>query len=370
MNILITGSRGFIGKNLKSHLIQRSHYIIHEYNRGDSLDKLKEKIKISDVIFHLAGENRTEDEFNFEKNNFELSKEISTLILNSNQQKHLIFSSTIQAELDNAYGKSKLKAENEFLSIPKKNSNQKVSIYRLPGVFGKWSKPNYNSVVATFCHNIANNIPINITDPNKKLQLIYIDDLINQFINNINVAQKNIFIDIHNIYEISLADLANKINLFHKSRNNLLIDDVSNGINKALYSTYISYLPKENFSYKLTTNKDDRGVFVEYLKNEAVGQFSYLTSKPGVVRGNHFHHTKIEKFLLVKGKASFKFESLNTGEVVEIETSGKTPEIVETIPGWAHYIKNIGDDEMLVLLWANEIFDHDNPDTYWHEVSG
>ena len=369
MNILITGSKGFIGKNLKTHLNQHLDYTIHEYNRGDSLETLKEKIHLSDVIFHLAGENRTSDESNFQKNNFELAKEISHILANSNNQKHLIFSSTTQVELDNPYGISKLKAENEFLSILKINSNHKISIYRLPGVFGKWSKPNYNSVVATFCYNIANNIPINITDPNKKIRLLYVDDLIDQFINDMSTSNKNIFVDVKNSYQISLEELAGKINLFHKLRKNLLIENVSDGINKALYSTYISYLPKQSFSYKLKTNKDDRGIFVEYLKNQTVGQFSYLTSKPGVVRGNHFHHTKIEKFLVVKGKALFKFESLDSGEIVTIETSENNPEIVETIPGWAHYIKNIGDEEMLVLLWANEIFDHDKPDTFWHEVS-
>ena len=370
MNILITGSKGFIGKNLKSHLVQNLDYTIHEYNRGDSIELLKEKISISDIIFHLAGENRTENELNFEKNNHELAKEISNFLKsNTDSHKHLIFSSTTQIKLDNPYGKSKLKAENELLSICEKNSNHKVSIFRFPGVFGKWCKPNYNSVVATFCHSIANNEPITIHDADKKLDLVYIDDVINQLINEMHQkASKNIFKDVKSVYKISIGELAKKIEYFANSRENLFIENVANGIDKALYSTFISYIPNHKFMYDLKSNKDERGVFVEYLKNHQVGQFSYLTSKPGVVRGNHFHHTKIEKFLVIKGKASFKFISLDSKENFEIETSGDKPQIVESIPGWAHYIKNIGEEDMIVILWANEIFDEANPDTYSYEV--
>lgn len=368
MNILITGSKGFIGKNLKYHLIQNPGYSIYEYNRGDPKEELRKKIEICNTIFHLAGENRTDNDLNFEKNNFELSKEISSIISNLAGQKHLIFSSSTQAELDNPYGLSKLKAENEFLSMIKSNPNHKVSIYRFPGVFGKWCKPNYNSVVATFCFNIANNIPINIKEPNRQLQLLYIDDLIKQLLSSINSMNNNTFEEVTNTYELSLKSLASKIKLFHSSRKNLLIENVSTGIDKALYSTYISYIPKDDFTYKLNENRDERGIFVEFLKNEMAGQFSFITSKPGVIRGNHFHHTKIEKFLVVKGKASFKFKSLNTGEIFEVETSEDNLVIVETIPGWSHYIKNTGDKEMLAILWANEIFDDNNPDTYWHEV--
>ena len=355
MNILITGSKGFIGKNLKYHLIQNSDYSIYEYNRGDLKEELIEKIKICNIIFHLAGENRTDNDLNFDKNNFELAKEISNIILNSNGQKHLIFSSSTQAELDNPYGLSKLKAENELLSMVKSNSNHKVSIYRFPGVFGKWCKPNYNSVVATFCYNIANNIPINVKEPNRQLQLLYIDDLVKQLMSSINSPSNNIFQEVTNTFEVTLKSLANKIKIFHKSRKNLLIENVSNGIDKLLYATYTSYLPKNEFTYTLNENRDERGVFVEFLKNKMVGQFSFITSKPGVTRGNHFHHTKIEKFLVVKGKASFKFESINTGEIFEVETSEDKFVIVETIPGWSHCIKNIGEKDMLAILWANDI---------------
>lgn len=370
MNILITGCKGFVGKNLKSHLIQNSDYKIHEYNRGDSLETLKEKIFASDVIFHLAGENRTEDESNFQKNNVELAKEISALLIsNTNDQKHLIFSSTIQAKLDNPYGRSKLKAENEFISVCKKNPNHRVSIFRFPGIFGKWCKPNYNSVVATFCDSIANNKPITIHDANKELELVYIDDVINQLKNEIHQeVSENTFKDVNSIYKISLGELAKKLKYFADSREDLFIENVANGIDKALYATFISYLPKHKFIYNLKSNEDERGVFVEYLKNNQVGQFSFLTSKPGVTRGNHFHHTKIEKFFVIKGTASFKFFSLDSGEKFEIKTSGDKPQIVESIPGWAHHIRNIGDDELIVLLWANEIFNHDDPDTYLHEV--
>tara|TARA_B100001113_G_C21080556_1_gene609713 strand:+ start:248 stop:1357 length:1110 start_codon:yes stop_codon:yes gene_type:complete len=369
MNILITGSNGFIGKNLKSHLILNSKYKIAEYNRADSYADLKKKIESSNIIFHLAGENRTKNELDFDKNNFQLTREISKLISNSSDSKHLIFTSTTQAILDNPYGRSKLKAENEILSLCKNNSNLKVSIYRLPGVFGKWCKPNYNSVVATFCHALANNKPININNEDKELELVFIDDLIKQLIGSMNNEFSKIFFkDVESIHKISVGELAKKLKYFADSRENLYIETVGDGIEKALYSTFISYLPSQKFVYNLKSNIDDRGVFVEYLKNKKVGQFSYLTSKPGVIRGNHYHHTKIEKFLVIKGNASFKFKSIDSGENFEVETSGDKPQIVESIPGWAHYIKNIGQEDMIVLLWANEIFNHDDPDTYLHEV--
>lgn len=369
MNILITGSKGFIGKNLKSHLILNSQYKITEFNRGDSINDLKEKIDSSNIIFHLAGENRTKNELDFDINNYQLTREISKLISNSNNSKHLIFSSSTQVILDNPYGRSKLKAENEILSLCKNNSKHKVSIYRFPGVFGKWCKPNYNSVVATFCHALANNKPIEINDENTELELVYVDDLIKQLINSINDDNsRSHFKDIESIHKISLGELAEKLKYFADSRENLYIETVGDGFEKVLYSTFISYLPSQKFVYNLNPNIDDRGVFVEYLKNKKVGQFSYLTSKPGVTRGNHFHHTKIEKFLVIKGNASFKFKSIDSGENFEVKTSGDKPQIVESIPGWAHYIENIGKEEMIVLLWANEIFDRDNPDTYSHEA--
>tara|TARA_B100000886_G_C20417360_1_gene489839 strand:- start:172 stop:1290 length:1119 start_codon:yes stop_codon:yes gene_type:complete len=369
MNILITGSRGFIGKNLKSHLTLNPNYKIYEYNKGDSSEDLREKIKISNIIFHLAGENRPKDVSDFERNNYELSKEISILISKSNEKKHLVFSSTVQAELDNAYGRSKLKAENEILSILENNSNHKISIFRFPGVFGKWCKPDYNSVVATFCHSLANNKPIKINDFDKELNLVYIDDVIDQLIAELDEKHSNqIFKAVKSVHKITLGQLSEKLKYFANSRENLFVEDVGTGIDKLLYSTYISYLPQKKFVYDLKSNEDERGLFVEYLKNNQVGQFSYLTSKPGITRGNHYHHTKIEKFLVIKGKAFFKFYSLDSKEKFEIITSEDKPQIVESIPGWAHYIKNVGDDEMIVLLWANEIYDQKNPDTYFYEV--
>ena len=242
MNILITGCKGFVGKNLKSHLMQNSDYKIHEYNRGDSIEILKEKISASDVIFHLAGENRTEDELNFEKNNFELAKEISALLIsNTNNQKHLIFSSTIQAKLDNPYGRSKLKAENEFISICKKSSNHKVSIFRFPGIFGKWCKPNYNSVVSTFCYKTVNKKNLRIIDPNKEIDLLFIEDLCGQLNQLINKVESSKFIKLKDVHKISIKDLAIIISNFRHYLYKENSFEPKNNLEKNLYKTYISF---------------------------------------------------------------------------------------------------------------------------------
>jgi UDP-2-acetamido-2,6-beta-L-arabino-hexul-4-ose reductase len=280
----------------------------------------------------------------------------------------LILASSAQADLDNPYGRSKRAAEKlvsdlaETLKLP-------TVIFRLPGVFGKWCRPNYNSVVATFCHNIARNQPIEIHDPNSKLQLVYVDDVVTALIAAIDTEHEGVTLGkARPEYTISLAELAVQIRAFRACRTSLETERVGKGLIRALYATYVSYLPVESVVYPVPKHADERGVFVEMLKTPDAGQFSYFTAYPGVTRGEHYHHTKSEKFLVIKGRALFRFRHLLTNQRFEIETSGEKPQIVDTMPGWSHDITNIGDEEMVVMLWANENFDRDRPDTIRSKV--
>ena len=368
LKVLVTGSNGFIGTNLVSHLSELPQFECLTFARRDSYERLSELVHLADAVVHLAGENRPSDESEFDKNNAEftevLCKAISKEVISSRRKIPLIFTSSQQVLLDNPYGRSKLKAERYARKLWEDFSNP-VCIYRLPGVFGKWCKPNYNSVVATFCSNIATGMPIQIEDPTRVLNLVYIDDVIDSFIECLGGSLENFTLDkpIDPVYKISVGELAEHIQKFAKSRKTLISERVGNGFLRALYSTYISYFPSHKFEYLIPTHRDERGVFVEMLKTKDSGQFSFFTAHPGITRGGHYHHTKTEKFLVIKGNARFRFRNILTDEIFIIDASGKTPTIVETIPGWSHDVTNNGDDELIVMLWANEIFDHDKPDT-------
>lgn len=362
MKLLITGSNGFLAKNLIWYLKERSHEII-EISRKSTKDDLIQGIQDADFIFHLAGVNRPVDNKEFYEGNHGLTEEICELIKSSGRKTPIVFSSSTQAELDNDYGKSKRLAEKALVDLQNSQGNP-VHIYRLTNVFGKWCKPNYNSVVATFCHNICQDLPIQINDPNRELNLVYVDDVVEEFhqvLQTGNPSQNN---HIPHTYTITLQELADTIKAFKKSRDCLVTEPVGEGLTRALYSTYISYMKPEQFSYKIPKYGDERGVFSEMLKTKDSGQFSFFTAHPGITRGGHYHHTKTEKFLVVKGKARFNFRHIATNETYTLEANSDTPEIVETIPGWSHDITNIGTEEMVVLLWANEIFDRNKPDTY------
>jgi len=364
LKVLVTGSDGFIGKNLSVHLEERNFEVLR-FVRDSNIDFLEECVSQADAIIHLAGENRPENLAAFETTNVGLTSKLCELISKFTKSVPIVFASSIQAELDNAYGLSKLAAEERLIALCK-NSGINLAIYRLPGVFGKWCKPNYNSVVATFCHNIANGLPIMINDATTRLKLVYVDDVVNSFIDFISTPNSlpKLYCDINNEYDISLGDLADQINGFKNVKVSLVTDDVGSGFTRALYSTYLSYLPMSEFSYEVPKYGDERGDFVEMLKTKNSGQFSYFTAHPGVTRGGHYHHTKTEKFLVVSGKAKFKFKNIITHEQHELIVSGDQPEVVDTVPGWSHDITNIGDSELVVMLWANEIFDPDKPDTY------
>ena len=366
IKILITGSKGFIGSNLKKELELIEDYILLFFNRNDTLDNLEELIFKSDIIIHLAGENRPEVIELFEINNVKLTEKICKIVENKfikkSQKTPIIFTSSTQINKDNEYGRSKLDCELKLKELYKKISNP-IVIYRLPGIFGKWCKPNYNSVVATFCYNIANNIDIKIHDKNKNLELLYIDDLIKQIINSLKYFPKEFYYEKFKTFRINLNDLANIISEFKDSRQTGIIPNVGDGLIRRLYATYLSYLSSDDFSYPLFENKDYRGSFIEIIKTKSSGQVSYFTAKPGIVRGGHYHNTKNEKFLVIKGEARFRFRNILTEECKEIFVSENNPRIVETCPGWSHDIKNTGKDTLYVILWANEIFDRKNPDT-------
>lgn len=368
IRILITGADGFIGKNLNVRLEEKLNITVIKFVRNDDALKLENAIINSDFIIHLAGENRPENENDYKEGNIVLTKTLCNIVMNLGLKIPIIFSSSTQINQDNPYGKSKLEAERILENLAKDNGNP-LFIYRLPGVFGKWCRPDYNSVVATFCHNIANNKEILVHNPLQELNLVYIDDVIDDFLSIINNYEgKPINREVPISYNISLGDLETLLYSFKESRKNLMIEDVGVGIKRALYSTYLSYLPKNNFVYDLKTHSDERGRFVEVLKTNQSGQFSFFTAKPGVTRGIHYHHSKTEKFLVLQGKALFRFRNIITNEIQEIKTVGSVPQIVESIPGWVHSITNSGRDEMLVMLWANENFDHHNPDTITSEI--
>lgn len=362
MRVLVTGAQGFVGKNLLLHLSERKNTEVVRFTRDNSIDELPEMLAEVDFIFHLAGVNRPQDPTEFTEGNASLSQALADAMLISGCKAPIVYSSSIQAELDNPYGQSKRQAEDALLAL--REQGVPVSVFRLPNVFGKWAKPNYNSAVATFCHNIVHDLPIQVHDPDALINLVYIDDVLEHFLALLDGKAAEAFETVEPVYQITVGELANQLYQFRDSRESLVTEAVGTGLTRALYSTYLSYIPAERFSYEVPKHGDSRGVFVEMLKTPDAGQFSYFTAHPGITRGGHYHHTKTEKFLVIKGRASFKFRHMETGESHELITAGEAPEIVETMPGWTHDITNIGNEEMIVMLWANEIFDRDRPDTY------
>lgn len=362
MTVLVTGSNGFIGKNLIIRLKEKNIPFI-SFTRKNSKDELKTLINNASFIFHLAGENRPKEEKDFESVNAKLTSFICKEIKLANRNIPIIYSSSSQAELDNSYGRSKYNGEIALKNLAKETGND-VYIYRLPGVFGKWSKANYNSVVSTFCHNVANNLPLQVNNPLHELKLVYIDDVISDFLNQMqNLGIKDNYFSVQPEYLITLGELAEQIKAFKASRNSLVSERVGIGLTRKLYATYVSYLLPQDFVYSISTNGDQRGMFAEFFKTKDSGQFSFFTAKPGVTRGGHYHHSKTEKFLVIQGDARFCFKHIISGETSQIKVSGKELKIVETVPGWAHDITNEGNQDLIALLWANEIFDPENPDT-------
>ena len=367
MRVLITGSNGFLGKNLQADLVERQDFDVRCFTRGHEIAQLPDLLKDVKFIVHFAGVNRPLDSSEFIADNIDLTKALCNAVCDyatvTGEKVPILFASSSQAQNESQYGQSKLAAEN-ILQAVNLSHGIPVHIFRLPNVFGKWCKPNYNSVVATFCYNIAHDLPIDVHDPTALLTLVYIDDVISYFVKLVKgvVEPDEYAIDVPQ-YTLTIGELARQIQAFKSGRDTLMVERVGMGFIRALYATYVSYLPLESFSYSLQSHTDDRGIFAEVLKTPDSGQVSFFTAHPGVIRGGHYHHSKCEKFLVVRGQARFRFYHLLTGQTHELITVGDRLEIVDTIPGWAHDITNIGKEEMLVMLWANEVFDRERSDT-------
>lgn len=368
MKVLVTGANGFIGKNLVLRLRELADIEVLSFVRGDTDAQMQAALVLADAVIHLAGENRPTSPNAFEQVNVGLTQKICDGLRKLGKSIPLLLASSAQAKLENPYGRSKLAAEQAVAQLANDNYNP-VAIYRLPGVFGKWCKPNYNSVVATFCHNKAHDLPVQINDADSRIRLVYVDDVTNSFLSLLTSPWTGIVRSVvQPEYSITLGELSEQIDAFKNCRSTLVSERVGTGLTRALYATYVSHLPKDKFAYEVPAYGDARGVFVEMLKTPDAGQFSFFTAHPGITRGGHYHHTKSEKFLVIKGKARFGFRHMLTNEVYHLDTEGAKPQVVETVPGWTHDITNVGEDEMVVMLWANEIFDRANPDTITSKV--
>lgn len=404
MKILVTGAKGFIGKNLVASLecIRDGKDLIHKINRLDKTadleicsydinstqEDLEYACKDCSFIFHLAGVNRPKDESEFMKGNFVFSSILLNTLKKYNNTCPIMLSSSIQATLigrygTSNYGKSKLSGEELFFKYSKE-TGAKVLIYRFPNLFGKWCKPNYNSVVATFCNNIANDLPIQVNDRNTELELLYIDDLVEEMLMALNGKEHHC--DFHGInivpdengpycyvtptYNVTLGDIVDLLENFKDQPNTLIMPQIPNdSFAKKLYSTYLSYLPKEKTIFSLNMNVDVRGSFTELLKTENCGQLSVNISKPGITKGQHWHHSKWEIFIVVSGHGLIQERKIGSDKVIEFEVSGDKIEAVHMLPGYTHNIINLSDTEDLItVMWANEQFDPNNPDTFFQAV--
>lgn len=362
MRILITGSQGFVAKNLIVRLEEQGYTDIVRFDRSHCVTKLPSFLAGVDIVFHLAGVNRPKSEIEFIQGNTDLTAHLIDALNESGRSIPIVFSSSIQAEKDNAYGRSKLAAEQLVLKYAQ-DSGTPSYVYRLPNVFGKWCKPNYNSVIATFCYNTVNNLPISVHDKEAPLSLVYIDDVCESFISLLTDKKGGGYKEAAPTYQTTVGTVAELLQRFKASRDSLITEEVGTGLVRALYSTYLSYFSPDEFSYTVPSYTDPRGTFVEMLKTPAAGQFSFFTAHPGITRGGHYHHTKNEKFLVIKGKACYRFKQIITGESYELITEASEHRIIETVPGWTHDITNVGEEELIVMLWANEIFDRNKPDT-------
>ena len=465
--VLITGADGFVGQNLQLHLAERADVAVRRFTRANTLAELPALLQGVDWVFHLAGVNRPQDPTEFTTGNADLTQALCDALAARGRRVPVVYTSSTQAALDNPYGRSKRAAEDALFAL-QRASGCPVHVFRLPNVFGKWARPHYNSAVATFCHNTARGLPIQVNDPAAPLTLVHVDDVVARFLQLLDGADAastptpslrgaegdaaiqpgasaaaasaataastptaappasavtgsprfarddgnypslrgaegdaaiqsgaptptaaspaSTALDRHGLrprddgagagdnpptfdtvtphYTTTVGEVARLIQAFAASRDNLLTERVGTGLVRALYATYVSYLPVESFAYPVPMHGDARGVFVEMLRTPDCGQFSFFTAHPGITRGGHYHHSKTEKFLVIQGQARFKFRHMQTGQVHELVTDGAHAQIVETVPGWTHDITNIGPDELVVMLWANEVFDRDKPDTF------
>lgn len=371
MNILVTGAYGFIGKNAIAEFSKIENYNLFSYDINNTIEELQEFINKSDFIVHLAGVNRPKNSKEFLDGNLGFTDRVIECVKNTTRNIPILMTSSIQAERNNDYGKSKKAAEDALFAFNKEFNNT-VYVYRLPNVFGKWCKPNYNSAVATFCYNITHNLPIQVNSPEYMLPLVYIDDILDEMKNAMsskaNYNKEDGFCYVPVINKIKLQDLADMLYRFKENRNNRMVPFMGDDLEKKMYSTFISYYSPKDLSYPLKMNVDNRGSFTEFLRTAEYGQVSVNVSKPGITKGNHWHHTKNEKFLVVTGEASIKFRKTDEEEVFEYIVSGGKLEVVDIPPGYTHNITTTSKIDSVTIMWANELYDPENPDTYYLEV--
>ena len=370
MKVLVTGAKGFIGKNLILELKNRKEYEIYECDIETTEEQLREFTKDCDFVFHLAGINRPQNVEDFMTGNYGFTTKLLALLNENGNKAPILTSSSIQAELDNDYGKSKKAGEDYIIAYGKENGVL-TYVFRLPNVYGKWCRPNYNSAIATFCNNIARNLEIKVNNRATELTVVYIDDVVDAFINaahTVCVRDENGYCKVPVEDKITLGEIVDTLYAFKDSRKTLSVADMNRGVIKKLYSTYLSYLPEDDFAYDLKMNVDNRGSFTEFLRTDGQGQVSINVSKPHIVKGNHWHHTKNEKFLVVKGDGIIRFRKIGTCDVIEYKVSGEKLQVVDIPCGYTHNIENVGESEMVTVMWANEPFDKDHPDTFYEEV--
>lgn len=367
--VLITGSEGFVGKNLRASLQQRKDVRILYFDIQNTPSELESLLEQADFVYHLAGVNRPQNSEEFASGNTGLTEQICNFLAASGRNVPVAISSSTQAAMDNPYGTSKRAAEDAVFQYGM-ITGADVHVFRLPNVFGKWCRPNYNSGVATFCHNIAHGIPIQVNDPEVVMSLVYIDDVVRTLLALLDGVSevRDGFSTVQPVHVIKLGSIVGLIHSFQVSREQISVPDMSDPFTKKLYATYLSYLPENGFSYRLKMNVDDRGSFTEFIKTPDRGQVSVNISKPGVTKGNHWHHTKNEKFLVVSGQGVIRFRKVGSNDTVEYSVSGEKLEVVDIPTGYTHNISNVGSSDLVTVMWCNEMFDPENPDTFYESV--
>jgi len=368
--ILVTGSKGFIGKNLCLRLAARDDLKIMEIDIESSGEEYIEAVQQADFIIHLAGVNRPKEPGEFEKGNREFTEIFTALLAKKSSPTPLLLSSSIQATLDNPYGRSKLGGENAVRAYAA-HTGAPIYLFRLPNVFGKWCRANYNSVIATWCYNMTHGLPIQINDPLAELHLVYIDDVVSAFIAALDGTihpDDDGFCHVSRTFTRKLGEIAAVLDSFIASRKTLVMPSLEDDFIRVLYATWLSYLPEEEFGYPLEMKRDDRGWLAEFIKSPSFGQIFVSRTKPGITRGNHWHHTKIEKFLVISGEALIRFRKIDEVKILEYPVSGNELRVIDIPVGYTHSITNIGETELITLFWADEIFNPTAPDTYFSGV--
>jgi len=365
MRVVVTGSDGFIARNLRIRLRELGHHDVASIVRTSTPAEFSDALAAADIVFHLAGVNRPREDAEFMHGNVDLTARLCAELAASGRRTPIVYASSTQAALDGPYGRSKLAAE-ELLLRHGRETGAPVHVFRLTNVFGKWCRPHYNSVVATFCHQLARGLPITVNDAGAELRLIYVDDVVDAFVGLLHGGASG-YLEAGPVYQTTVGELAGALKEF-AAEESLMVARVGGGFRRALYATYVSYLPLERFAHQVPRYGDDRGVFVEMLKTPDCGQFSYFSAKPGVTRGEHYHHTKVEQFLVVQGTARFRFRHLVSDERHELTVRGGEGRVVFSIPGWTHDVTNLGTDDLVIMLWSSEVFDRARPDTVRSKV--